>query len=201
MAEGRNGDPVARLIEELSRLPGIGAKSAERLAFHLLLASKEEAMRLAYAVRDLKEEARSCGVCFNVGAQDPCPLCRDDRRDRAVICVVEQPNDLWAIERTGQYRGSYHVLLGRLAPLDGIGPDRLTIGPLVERLRRGEGREVILATNPTAEGDATAVYLQRLVQPLGVKVTRLARGLTAGSTLEYANRAVVAEAMAGRREF
>lgn len=195
-------DPLARLIEALCGLPGIGEKTAERLAFHLLMASKEEAMRLAYAVRDVKEHVRLCAVCFNVGASTPCAVCRDAKRDRATVCVVEQPGDLWALERTGQYRGLYHVLGGRLAPLDGIGPDRLTAQSLLDRLRgNGEIREVILATNPTAEGDATAVYVLRLLQPLGIKVTRLARGLPSGSTLEYANRAVLTDALQGRREF
>jgi recombination protein RecR len=197
----KKDDPLARLIEALTGLPGIGAKTAERMAFHLLMVTPEEAMRLAYAIRDVKEKVRPCSVCFNIGSSDPCAVCRDERRDRSLLCVVEQPGDLWAIERTAQFRGVYHVLLGRLAPLDGVGPDRLTAQKLVERLRSGAIREVILATNPTAEGDATSVYLQRLVQPLGVKVTRLARGLPSGSTLEYANRAVVMDALQGRREF
>ncbi len=197
----KKDDPLAALIEALSGLPGVGAKTAERMAFHLLMAPAEEAMRLAYAIRDVKEKVRHCAVCFNIGPADPCAICRDPKRDRATLCVVEQPGDLWAIERTSQFRGLYHVLLGRLAPLDGVGPDRLTAAKLVERLRGGEIREVILATNPTAEGDVTAVYLQRLVQPLGVRVTRLARGLPSGSTLEYANRAVVMDALQGRREF
>jgi recombination protein RecR len=197
----KNHDPLAGLIEALAGLPGVGAKTAERMAFHLLMAPAEEAMRLAYAIRDVKEKIRHCAVCFNIGPDDPCAICRDPKRDRAVLCVVEQPGDLWAIERTAQYRGLYHVLLGRLAPLDGVGPDRLTAAKLAERLRAGEIRELILATNPTSEGDATAVYLQRLVQPLGVRITRLARGLPAGSTLEYANRAVVMDALQGRREF
>jgi recombination protein RecR len=194
-------DPLAVLIEALAGLPGVGTKTAERMAFHLLMASSEEAMRLAYAIRDVKEKVRHCATCFNVGSADPCPICRDPKRDRSLLCVVEQPGDLWAIERASTYRGLYHVLLGRLAPLEGVGPDRLTAQKLVERLRGGEIREVILATNPTAEGDVTAVYLQRLVQPLGIRITRLARGLPAGSTLEYANRAVVTDAMQGRREF
>jgi recombination protein RecR len=197
----RDGDPLARLIEALTGLPGIGPKTAERLAFHLLMVTPEEAMRLAYAIRDVKEKVRRCAVCFNVGPTDPCAICRDPKRDRATLCVVELPNDLWAIERTAQYRGLYHVLLGRLAPLDGIGPDRLTVQKLLDRCRGGEVREVILATNPTAEGDATAVYLQRQIQPLGVRLTRLARGLPSGSTLEYANRAVVTDALQGRRDF
>ncbi len=197
----KNRDPLAVLIEALAGLPGVGAKTAERMAFHLLMAPSEEAMRLAYAIRDVKEKIRHCAVCFNIGSDDPCAICRDPKRDRAVLCVVEQPGDLWAIERTAQYRGLYHVLLGRLAPLDGVGPDRLTAAKLAERLRAGEIRELILATNPTSEGDATAVYLQRLVQPLGVRITRLARGLPAGSTLEYANRAVVMDALQGRRDF
>jgi recombination protein RecR len=194
-------DPMAVLIEALAGLPGVGTKTAERMAFHLLMASSEEAMRLAYAIRDVKEKVRHCATCFNIGPADPCAICRDPKRDRATLCVVEQPGDLWAIERASSYRGLYHVLLGRLAPLEGVGPDRLTGQKLVERLRAGGIHEVILATNPTSEGDTTAVYLQRLVQPLGIRVTRLARGLPAGSTLEYANRAVVTDALMGRREF
>jgi recombination protein RecR len=196
-----NRDPLESLIEALTGMPGIGQKTAERLAFHLLMATPEEAMRLAYAIRDVKEKVRPCSVCCNVGSTDPCPICLDAKRDRATVCAVEQARDLWAIERTGRYHGLYHVLGGHIAPLDGIGPDRLTVQRLLDRCRGGEVREVILATNPTAEGDATAVYLQRQLGPLGVRVTRLARGLPAGSTLEYANRAVVTDALQGRREF
>lgn len=194
-------DPILRLIEEFSKLPGIGEKTAERLTFHLLAQQKEEALRLSEAVRDLKEKVKSCSSCYNITEHDPCSICGDPKRDRALVCVVEQSKDLWAIEKSGAYRGTYHVLHGHLSPLDGVGPENLTIGRLVERARRGGIREVILATNPTAEGDATAFYLQKTLAPLGPKVTRIARGLPAGSSFEYASRTIVSDAIQGRREF
>ncbi len=192
-------EPIARLIQELSKLPGIGEKTAERLAFHLLARPASEALLLAQAVRDLKEQVKSCGACYNVSQKDPCEICSDPKRDNGTVCVVEQTRDLWAIERSGSYRGGYHVLHGHLAPLDGMGPESLTIPGLVARVRKGGVREVILATNPTAEGDATAFYIQRALGP-GVQVTRIARGIPAGSTLEYSDRAVVGDALSGRRE-
>jgi recombination protein RecR len=193
-------EPIVRLIQELSKLPGIGEKTAERLAFHLLAQPKSEAMLLSNAVRDLKEQVKSCVKCYNISETDFCDVCADSKRDAGLICVVEQTRDLWAIERTGEFRGAYHVLHGHLSPLDGVGPENLTIPGLLDRVRKGGVREVILATNPTTEGDATAFYIQRAIGP-GVKVTRIARGISAGSTLEYSDRTVVGDAMSGRREF
>jgi recombination protein RecR len=192
-------EPITRLIQELAKLPGIGEKTAERLAFHLLAQPKSEAMLLAQAVRDLKEQVKSCAACYNTTEKDPCEICSDPKRDQGVVCVVEQTRDVWAIERSGSYRGGYHVLHGHLAPLDGVGPENLTIPGLLARVRKGGIREVILATNPTAEGDATAFYIQRALGP-GVQVTRIARGIPAGSTLEYSDRTVVGDALSGRRE-
>ena len=193
-------EPIVRLIQELSKLPGIGEKTAERLAFHLLAQPKSEAMLLSNAVRDLKEQVKSCTKCYNVSETDFCDVCADSKRDAGLICVVEQTRDLWAIERTGEFRGAYHVLHGHLSPLDGVGPENLTIPGLLDRVRKGGVREVILATNPTTEGDATAFYIQKAIGS-GVKVTRIARGISAGSTLEYSDRTVVGDALSGRREF
>jgi len=193
-------EPIVRLIQELSKLPGIGEKTAERLAFHLLAQPKSEAMLLSNAVRDLKEQVKSCTKCYNVSETDFCDVCADSKRDAGLICVVEQTRDLWAIERTGEFRGAYHVLHGHLSPLDGVGPENLTIPGLLDRVRKGGVREVILATNPTTEGDATAFYIQKALGA-GVKVTRIARGIAAGSTLEYSDRTVVGDALSGRREF
>jgi recombination protein RecR len=192
-------EPITRLIQELAKLPGIGEKTAERLAFHLLAQPKSEALLLAQAVRDLKEQVKSCAGCYTISEKDPCEICSDARRDQGIVCVVEQTRDLWAIERSGSYRGGYHVLHGHLAPLDGVGPENLTIPGLLARIRKGGIREVILATNPTAEGDATAFYIQRAIGP-GIQVTRIARGIPAGSTLEYSDRTVVGDALSGRRE-
>jgi len=193
-------EPIVRLIQELSKLPGIGEKTAERLAFHLLAQPKSEAMLLSNAVRDLKEQVKSCAKCYNISETDVCEVCTDAKRDHALICVVEQTRDLWAIERTGAFRGAYHVLHGHLSPLDGVGPENLTIPGLVDRVRKGGVREVILATNPTTEGDATAFYIQKALGA-SAQVTRIARGIQAGSTLEYSDRTVVGDALSGRREF
>jgi len=193
-------EPIVRLIQELSKLPGIGEKSAERLAFHLLAQPKSEAMLLANAVRDLKEQVKSCTKCYNISETDFCEVCSDEKRDAGLICVVEQTRDLWAIERTGEFRGAYHVLHGHLSPLDGVGPENLTIPGLLDRVRKGGVREVILATNPTTEGDATAFYIQKAIGSV-TRVTRIARGISAGSTLEYSDRTVVGDALTGRREF
>jgi recombination protein RecR len=193
-------DVLLRLIGELSKLPGIGEKTAERLAFHLLSQPKSEALLLAHSIRDLKEQLKSCSKCYNIAQQDLCEICADAKRDAGLVCVVEQTRDLWAIERSGAYRGAYHVLHGHLAPLDGVGPEHLTIPGLVDRVKLGGIREVILATNPTTEGDATAFYLQKALGGL-VPVSRIARGLPAGSTLEYADRTVVGDALSGRRTF
>ena len=194
-------EPIVRLIQELGKLPGIGEKTAERLAFHLLAQPKSEAVLLATALRDLKEQVKSCTSCYNISESETCEICSDAKRDHGLVCVVEQMRDVWAIERSGSYRGAYHVLHGHLAPLDGVGPENLTIPGLLNRVKKGGIREVILATNPTPEGDATAFYLQKALAPLGVQVTRIARGIPAGSTLEYSDRTVVGDALSGRREF
>ncbi len=194
-----HAEPVQQLIQELSKLPGIGEKTAERIAFHLLTQPKNETLLLADALRDLKEKVKSCGACYNISQQDPCGICSDPKRDAALLCVVEQTRDLWAIEKSGAYRGHYHVLHGHLAPLDGVGPENLTIPGLLARVRKGGVREVILATNPTLEGDATAFYIQKAVGA-GARITRIARGIPSGSTLEYSDRAVVGDALSGRQE-
>ena len=194
-------ESVTRLVEEFAKLPGIGKKSAERLAYHVLRVPKAEAMLLAEAIRDVKENVRYCQTCCNLSEQEECAICRDPKRDRSLLCVVEQPRDLIALEQPGTYRGLYHVLLGRIAPLDGIGPEQLTIDPLVKRLRGGTFKELIMGTNPTLEGDGTALYISSLVSDLPIVVTRLARGITTGSVLEFANKEIVADALAGRQKF
>ena len=188
------------LIEELTRLPSIGQKSAQRLALHLLRVSREDALRLADAIRAIKDHVGVCGNCGNFSESDPCAICRDEQRDGTLVCVVEQPGDVLALERTGQFRGRYHVLGGALSPLDGTTPETLRIRPLLERLQREPIREVILATNPNVTGEATALYLSRLLTPLGVKVTRIARGVPMGSDLEYSDLVTLARALEGRRE-
>jgi recombination protein RecR len=192
-------DPLLRLIEELQRLPGIGPKGAQRLAFHLLKTPREDTDRLVEAVRDVKERVTYCSVCNNITDVDPCPLCASDTRDHQVICVVEEPQNVGAIEKTRDYAGVYHVLMGALSPLQGIGPDDLKIKGLLARVATGV-REVILATNPNVEGEATALYLARLLKPLGVKVTRIAMGVPVGSDLEYADEVTMGKALEGRRE-
>ena len=190
---------VGRLIDELAKLPGIGRKSAERLAYHLLRVQQSEALGLADAIRDVRQNVHYCTVCFNLAEGERCAICSDPKRDAAQICVVEQPRDLMALEQAATYRGLYHVLLGRIAPLDGVGPEQLTIDKLVERVRGGGVREIIMATNPTVEGDGTALYISNLLAEFPVQITRLARGITIGSVLEYANREVLAEALTGRQ--
>jgi len=190
---------VGRLIDELAKLPGIGRKSAERLAYHLLRVNKADALGLADAIREVRENVHYCSACFNLAEGQLCKICGDPKRDRAQLCVVEQPRDLMALEQAGVYRGLYHVLLGRIAPLDGIGPDQLTIDKLVERVRGGEIREIIMATNPTVEGDGTALFISNLLADYPVQVTRLARGITTGSVLEYTNKEVLADALTGRQ--
>ncbi len=192
--------PVARLIEALHRLPGIGPKSAQRLTYYLLRASTEEARALADAIVDLKEKIILCSICQNVTEIDPCGICTDEQRDQASICVVEEPLDILALERSRGYRGLYHVLHGVVSPMDGVGPDDLKLDELVARLRNGSVNEVIMATNPNLEGEATAMYVSRLVTPLGVRVTRLARGLPTGADLEYADDVTLAQALEHRQD-
>lgn len=192
---------IDELTGELARLPGIGRKTANRLAFHLLKAPPEEPQRLARAILAVRERVRACERCGNLSEQNPCAICRSSRRDTATLCVVEEASDIVAIERTGEYRGLYHVLGGRLSPLDGIGPAELNLDSLLRRLGQGsEVREVVIATNPSVEGEATAIYLHGLIAPLGPLVTRIARGLPVGGDLEYADGVTIAEALHGRRE-
>jgi recombination protein RecR len=193
-------EPVARLIDEFSRLPGIGPKTASRLAFYLLRAPKEQAQSLADALRELRERITFCSICFNITEADPCAVCADEGRDRSVICVVEEPLDVIAIERTRDYHGLYHVLHGTIAPVEGIGPDELRIAELLSRLGgKSPVREVIIATNPNMEGEATAMYIARQMEGKGVRVTRLARGLPMGGDLEYADEVTLSRALAGRQ--
>jgi recombination protein RecR len=192
-------DPLVRLIEELQRLPGIGPKGAQRLAFHILKTPREQADRLADAIRDVKERVTYCSVCNNITDADPCGFCSSVNRDSTVICVVEEPQNVAAIEKTREFKGTYHVLMGALSPLQGIGPDDLKIKSLLTRVDNGVN-EIILATNPTVEGEATAIYLARLLKPLGVKVTRIAMGVPVGSDLEYADEVTMHKALEGRRE-
>jgi recombination protein RecR len=194
-------ESVANLIDQLSQLPGIGRKSAERLTYHLLRVPAPEALALAEAIRRVRENVRYCRVCFNLAEQELCTICSDPKRDATLLCVVEQPRDLMSLESAGAYHGLYHVLLGRVAPLDGIGPDQLTIEPLVERVRQGQFREVIMATNPTVEGDGTALHISNLLADYGVEITRLARGITTGSILEFTNKEILADALTGRQRF
>jgi recombination protein RecR len=191
---------IDELVGELARLPGIGRKTALRLAFHLLKQPEDDARRLARSIVDVREKVRPCGRCGNLSEQDPCGICNSNRRDVSLVCVVEEASDIMAIERTGEYRGLYHVLGGRLSPLDGIGPAELNLKPLLERIGQGAVGEVVLATNPSVEGEATALYVGRILSPLGVKVTRIARGLPVGGDLEYADGVTIAEALNGRRE-
>ena len=192
-------DPLIRLIEELQRLPGIGPKGAQRLAFHVLKTPREQADRLADALREVKERVTYCSVCNNITDVDPCAFCSSDARDPHLICVVEEPQNVAAIEKTREFRGMYHVLMGALSPLQGIGPDDLKIKGLLARVGNGV-TEIILATNPNVEGEATAIYLARLLKPLGVKVTRIAMGVPVGSDLEYADEVTMHKALEGRRE-
>jgi recombination protein RecR len=202
-------DSLEKLIEEFSKLPGIGKKTAQRMAFYILKNKKEAAEDLAQALLDVKEKVHYCSVCFNVTEEDPCSICKDEKRDRSIICVVEEANDVFALDKTNQYKGLFHVLGGVLAPLDGIGPDELKIKELLLRLkgpkdpasREKQVKEVILATNPNTEGEATAIYIAKLIKPLGIKVTRIARGLPAGGDLEFADQVTLANAIEGRIEF
>ena len=194
-------DPLVRLIEELQRLPGIGPKGAQRLAFHLLRTPREQTDRLVDAVRDVKERVTYCSICNNITDSDPCLFCSNAGRDQHTICVVEEPQNITVIERTREFKGVYHVLMGALSPLQGVGPDELRIKGLLARVGEGGVEEIILATNPNVEGEATALYLARLLKPLGVKVTRIAMGIPVGSDLEWADEVTMAKALEGRREY
>ncbi len=193
-------ESVSTLIDQLARLPGIGKKTAERLAYHLLRVHKSEALALAEAIRNVRENVRYCSVCYNLAEEDRCAICQDPKRDQGLLCVVEQPRDLIAIEQTGAYRGLYHVLLGRLAPLEGVGPEQLTMEALLRRVEEGEFREIILATNPTVEGDGTALFLSNQLARFPVQLTRPARGLTTGSILEFTNKEILADAISDRQK-
>ena len=194
-------ESLNRLVEQFSKLPGVGKKSAERLAYHILRVHKNEALALSDAIRDVKENVRYCETCYNLSETNRCSICQDARRDAGILCVVEQPRDLIALEQSGTYQGLYHVLLGRIAPLEGIGPDQLTIDSLVDRVRSGEVREVIMGTNPTLEGDGTALYVSNRLAEFPVELTKLARGITTGSVLEFANKEILADALSGRQKF
>ncbi|HEY8543555.1 MAG TPA: recombination mediator RecR [Acidimicrobiales bacterium] len=192
--------PVQDLIDELGRLPGVGPKSAQRIAFYLLKVPKDDALRLARAIAEVKDKVRFCATCFNVSEDERCGICADPRRDPSVVCVVEEPRDLVAVEKTGEYKGRYHVLQGAISPIEGIGPEQLRIRELLERIGAEGIDEVILCTNPNLEGEATALYLGRLLKPMGLKVTRIASGLPVGGDLEYADELTLGRALEGRRE-
>jgi len=192
--------PLARLIDELSKMPTVGPKTAQRLAFHILRLLPEEAKALADAILDVKQRMRTCSTCFSITDVDPCAICANPARASGVLCVVEDPRDVIALERTREFRGRYHVLHGAISPLDGVGPDDLKINELLNRVRPGGVQEVIIATNPRVEGEATAIYLARLLKPLGVRVTRIAHGLPVGGDLEYADEVTLARALEGRRD-
>jgi len=192
---------VSRLIQELNKLPGIGPKSAQRLAYYLLRAPEEQAKLLAEAILSVKQKTRLCSICFNIADSDPCPICRNDHRDRSKICIVEQPQDILALEHTKTFNGLYHVLHGALSPTEGVGTEDIRIKELMSRLEGGGVSEVIIATNPTLEGETTAMYLSKLISPLNIKVTRLARGLPFGTELEYADDVTLTRAIEGRQEF
>jgi recombination protein RecR len=192
--------PLGKLIEELERMPGIGPKSAQRLAFHILERPEEEARELADAIIEVKQKIRYCSQCFNFTDVDPCAVCSDERRDRSIICVVAEPRDVLAMENTGEYAGLYHVLQGLISPLDNVGPEQLRVAELLERVRAGGVKEVIIATNPVVEGEATATYLAGILKPLGSKVTRIALGLPVGGDLDYADQLTITRALQGRTE-
>ncbi len=200
MAVSHYPDALGRLIQEFMRLPGVGPKTAQRLAFFVLRMEERDVMALATALADAKRKIGRCSVCFNLADAQPCYVCADTRRDRTLLCVVEEANDLIAMEKTRTYRGLYHVLEGALSPLEGVGPEALRLAELLRRVKEGHIQEVILATNPTVEGEATALYIARLLRPLGLKVTRIARGIPVGGDLEYADEVTLARALEGRRE-
>jgi recombination protein RecR len=193
-------ESVTHLIDEFAKLPGIGRRSAERLSYHVLRISPAEALELADAIRNVKQNVRYCRTCFHLAEEEECEICRDPKRDGSLLCVVEQPRDLIQLESSGVFRGLYHVLLGRIAPLEGIGPEQLTIESLVDRVRTGTFREVIMATNPTVEGDGTALYVSNRLAEFPVEITQLARGITTGSVLEFTNKEILADALSGRQK-
>lgn len=193
-------EPVLRLIEELMKLPGVGPKSAQRLAFHLLNTLERDAVGLAKAIVAARENIRQCSICANLTQNDPCAICQDVNRDEKALCVVEQSKDIIAMEKTKEFKGKYHVLHGAISPMDGVGPDQLTIKQLLSRIQGSEVSEIVVATNPNIEGEATALYLSRLLKPMGIKVTRIAHGLPVGGDLEYADEVTLAKALEGRRE-
>ncbi|MEX0728533.1 MAG: recombination mediator RecR [Planctomycetaceae bacterium] len=195
------GPAVTELIEQFSALPGIGSKSAERLAYHVVTEASEEALKLAEAIRRVKTSVRPCSICYNWTEEETCSICNDHTRDKQLICVVEQPKDLLSLEASGAFQGVYHVLLGRISPLEGIGPDDLTIAPLLRRIRQDHVRELVMATNPTLEGDGTSLFISNCLADDSVKITRLARGIATGSVLEFANKAMLADALKGRQHF
>ena len=192
--------PVQDLIDELGRLPGVGPKSAQRIAFHLLKLPKQDALRLAHTITEVKDKVSFCTRCFNIAEGDECGICADPRRDTRVVCVVEEPRDIVAVEKTGEFRGRYHVLQGAISPIEGVGPDQLRVKELLGRLETESIDELILCTNPNLEGEATAMYLARLIKPLGIKVTRIASGMPVGGDLEYADELTLGRALEGRRE-
>jgi recombination protein RecR len=191
---------LSKLIQEFKKMPSIGAKTAQRLAFHVLRISEEEARSLAEAIIEIKKKIRHCSVCGNITESEVCPICRNPERNRQIICVVEEPKDILILEKTGIYNGLYHVLMGAISPLDGIGPDDLRINDLLDRIKKGQVKEVIIATDPNTEGEATATYLAHVIKPLGIKVSRIARGLPMGMDLEYADEGTLTKAMEGRTE-
>ncbi|WP_429163239.1 recombination mediator RecR [Desulfitispora alkaliphila] len=192
--------PIARLIEELSKLPSVGPKTAQRLAFYILNSPQTEANKLAQAIIDAKEKTRYCSLCNNLTEADPCIICESQKRDKSIICVVEEPRDIVAIEKTGEYKGLYHVLHGAISPMDGIGPEQLKLDQLLYRAKKENVKEIVVATNPNVEGEATAMYISKLVKPLEVKTTRIAHGLPMGGDLEYADQMTLLKALEGRRE-
>lgn len=192
--------PISRLIEEFSKLPGVGRKTAQRLAFHVINMNMNDVEALSKAIVDAKKEIKYCSICYNITDKDPCSMCSNKNRDSGIICVVEDPRDVAAMEKTKEFHGQYHVLNGVISPMDGIGPDMIRVKELIQRLGNQEVREVIMATNPTIEGEATAMYIARLLKPMGIKVTRIAHGLPVGGDLEYADEVTITKALEGRRE-
>jgi len=194
-------EPINQLIKKLAKLPGVGGKTASRLALYILRSSKEEAYDLARSIVSVKEKITFCSVCYNLTDENPCKICKDEKRDKEIICVVEEPGDLMALESSGEFKGKYHVLFGVVSPLDGVTPDDIKIHELLERLNNGQVKEVIVATNPTTNGNATALYLSNLIKPLGIKVTRIAQGIPIGGDIEYTDEVTLRKAMEGRRDF